>query len=138
MIRYSSILSGLIILIVESEPISRDTLIDILETADANVQFEERSQEAVVAFRTFIPDCILCNVALADGSGYTLIEQLRQIETDIGIVQTPAIAIFDSERIVNIQQAIESGFQATITKPWKSRDIIDTVLRMTGRSRARC
>lgn len=137
MMRYSSILSELIILIVESEPITRDSLIDILEAADANTQFEERSQEALAAFRTFIPDCILCNVTLIDGSGYALIEQLRQIEKDIGIVQTPAIAIFDSERIVNTPQAIESGFQATITKPWKSRDVIDTVLRMTGRNRAR-
>ncbi len=135
MIRYSSILSGLIILIVESEPITRDSLIDILEAADAYVQFEERSQEALAAFRTLIPDCILCNVNLVDGTGYTLIEQLRQIETDIGIVQTPAIAIFDSERIVNNQRATGSGFQATITKPWKSRDIIDIVLRMTGKSR---
>jgi CheY-like chemotaxis protein len=134
--RDSLMLSGLIILIVESEPISRNTLMDILETAGADLQFEERMQDSLAVFRTFIPDCILCNVSLPDGSGYTLIEHLRKLETDIGITQTPAIAVFDSDKLVDTEHSLKSGFQAVASKPWKPREIINAVLQVTGRKRS--
>ncbi len=134
MSQYPSVLSGLSVLVVESEPIVKDILIDVLESVGANTHFEERIQGAVAYLKAFIPDCILCNVNLPDGSGDSLIAYLRQVEATIGVSQTPAISVVDSNRVVQTQETVEPGFHAMITHPWRVQEVIDTVRYVTGRA----
>ncbi len=137
MAKKSPLLTDVSILLVEDEPITRDILIDILEAEGAVALFEESIENALNTFRTFIPDCLMSNVSLPDGSGYSLVERLRQIEFEIGVMPIPAIAIFDSTRSVKEQKASVAGFQAVISKPWQPNDIINTIMTVTGRASRR-
>jgi CheY-like chemotaxis protein len=104
------------VLVVESNPDSRDVLACILETEGADVTVAASVQEAIAAMKRLNPDLLISAIALPEEDGYTLIRKVRTLEAEIG-KQTPAIAVTCLATEQDYLQIIAAGFQRHLPKP---------------------
>lgn len=112
-------LQGLKVLLVEDNPHTMMLTTDLLELEGAIVTIASTQTEAENLLGQNQFDVILCNLRLPDGDGYTLVRWLRQQEAERRISSTPAIAITASVGDSHRVEALASGFQDYVTKPYE-------------------
>jgi PAS domain S-box-containing protein len=109
-------LSNLQILLVDDEPDAREFQTFLLEQSGASVTAVASAFEALQSLDRSIPDMLISDVGMAEMDGYMLIQQIRSRPRDRGGM-IPAIALTAYARDFDQQKALQSGFQAHITKP---------------------
>jgi len=109
-------IKGARILVVEDDPGTRETLTEMLSLNGANVRAAESAEVAMDIFGAFGPELLVCDIAMPDEDGYSLIGRIRALGRDRG-GQVPAVAITALAAAEDRQHALAAGFDRHMAKP---------------------
>ena len=119
------------ILYAEDHPDTREFVAFMLTQNNCEVVTTDSYDHALLLARTDRFDLYILDNWLPEKSGVDLCLRLREIDPKTPILFYSGAA-FDGDK----QRALSSGAQAYITKPADSDELIATVLRLAGDSRA--
>jgi signal transduction histidine kinase/ActR/RegA family two-component response regulator len=113
------------VLVVEDHAATRTTLAHLLTRRKFDVVTAANLEEARSAVRTQAFDLIVSDIGLPDGSGYTLMAEVRSAQPS-----TPGIALsgYGMEEDINRSQA--AGFDAHLTKPIDIKRLDEVIARL--------
>lgn len=122
------------ILIVDDEPVGRQTLEALLFAQGYNLVFAANGTEALARASESAPDLILLDVMMPDMDGFEVCERLRAdpLLADVPIIMVTALDDRDSRL-----QGIESGADDFITKPYDRVELRARVQTITRLNRYR-
>ncbi len=109
------------ILIIEDNPVNMSILLHVLMNADFNVIVADAGEPGVEMAQNDLPDIILLDIVLPGIDGFTVCEQLKQIEATEDIPIIFMTAMTETESIV---RAFEMGAVDYITKPINSAEVL--------------
>ncbi len=127
----ASALSNLHILLVDDEIDTREFEAFLLAQSGAKVTAVSSGVEALQALDQLIPDLLVSDIGMADMDGYQLIEHIRSRSPDPA-GQMPAIALTAYAAELDQQKALQSGFQAHLSKPVQPEELLKVIIRMLG------
>ncbi|WP_242036476.1 PAS domain S-box protein [Leptolyngbya sp. FACHB-321] len=122
-------LSHLQILLVDDETDTREFQTIVLEQSGAIVTAVTSGLEALQALEQFTPDLLVSDIGMAEMDGYMLIEQIRLRRQDAG-GKMPALALTAYAGAFEQRKALESGFQAHLTKPVEPEDLVKAIVSL--------
>ncbi|MEH2464069.1 hybrid sensor histidine kinase/response regulator [Nostoc sp.] len=120
----SSPLMGLQVLVVDDNTDSRNFFSFVLEQFGAIVTAVGSADQALQALTQSKPDILLSDIGMPEMNGYMLMQQVRDLEAEVGGKQIPAIALTAYAGEINQQQAIRAGFQQHIVKPVAPEELL--------------
>ena len=120
----SSPLMGLQVLIVDDNTDSRNFFSFVLEQFGAIVTAVGSADQALQALTQSKPDILLSDIGMPEMNGYMLMQQVRDLEAEVGGKQIPAIALTAYAGEINQQQALRAGFQQHIVKPVAPEELL--------------
>jgi len=85
--------------------------------------------EALQALERFTPDLLISDIGMAAMDGYMLIEQIRLRRHDAGGTM-PALALTAYAGASEQRKALESGFQAHLTKPVEPEALVKAIISL--------
>ena len=127
-------LGGLSVLVVDDEADARTMLAAVLGQLGAGVLAAGSAREGLRLVADRRPDVVLTDIGMPGEDGYAFARALRALPEDRG-GRTPAIAVTAYGREEDVRRAIESGFDAHVTKP-ATRDDIVAAIQGLGRAAA--
>jgi PAS domain S-box-containing protein len=124
-------IAGLRLLVVDDEPDSRRTIAAILEQYGAIVTAAASAKEglAISARQSF--DVLLCDIAMPEQDGYSLIRGIRSLPDEKS--HTPAVALTAYGRPSEREIALAEGFDEYLKKPVEPEELISLVADVAGR-----
>ncbi len=122
-------LSNLQILVVDDDNDTREFQAFLLEQSGAKVTAVTSGLEALQVLDQFIPDVLVSDVGMAEMDGYMLMQQIRSRPSAQG-GEVPAIAVTAYARDFDQQKALQSGFQAHITKPVEPEELVRAIVNL--------
>jgi DNA-binding response OmpR family regulator len=119
------------VLLVDDEAEVRDLIGEILEVYGATVSSARSGQDALRLLAVRVPDVIVTDLAMVDGDGFWLLDQVRNERS----LTVPVIAI--SGRFDESEQGRLSGvgFDHMFTKPVNFDELARIIARSTGRGK---
>lgn len=124
-------LAGLNILVVDDDEDSRFYLSTVLEADGAIVTAVTSAALALQVLPELQPDIFVCDIAMPEEDGYTLIRKVRTLKPKGG-GRVPALALTayaDSEDRI---RALVAGFQAHVAKPVEPGELVDIVANLVA------
>lgn len=119
----------LTLLIVDDAPFIREVIKDLAKKNNLLVIGEaENGEEAVRMAQELRPDVILMDIVMPIVSGVEATKRIMQEWPEAKVI---ALSTLDQELLV--QKALQVGCKEFITKPFKSKDLIDKI-KLIGRS----
>jgi len=112
------------VLIVEDEADSRELLQVVLSRFGARVRQASSASEAWAALQQERPDVLVSDIGMPGEDGYSLIRRVRAVFSP---EELPAIALTAYAARADRARALESGFNAHVTKPASPIDLAMTV-----------
>ncbi len=128
-----SSLAGLKLLVVDDEPDARELLRRVLEAKAARVVVAGSASEAIAAAQGDWPDVIISDIGMPVVDGYELIKMLRKLESSRE-AKLPAIALTAFAREEDRRQALAAGFNAHLTKPVDTAELLAAIHSISGRN----
>jgi PAS domain S-box-containing protein len=119
-------LRGIRVLVVDDEPDARETLRQILEHCNAEVETVSSAVEAVKRVESWRPDVLLSDIGMPGEDGYELIRRVRELPPDRG-GRTPAAALTAFARGEDRRRALRAGFQMHLAKPVEIQELATVV-----------
>ena len=119
------------ILLVEDNPDTLDMLKTIFDECGAEVITAASAIEALEALERFRPDALVSDIAMPNQDGYDLIWQVRSRGPEQG-GKIPAVAVTAYATAEDRVRVLASGFQAHVSKPIDSGELIATVASLIG------
>ena len=113
------------ILIVDDEKMIVEVLSDFLEENGYTVLIARDGMQAVMQANRNKPDLILLDIMLPAGSGFTVLDRLRQsvLTQNIPIIMLTATAPIDA-----VRQKLPPGDKTLVfSKPWNSKELISAI-----------
>jgi CheY-like chemotaxis protein len=126
-------LDGLRVLVVEDCTDTLELIAFILEQCEAQVTTATSVSEAMEAIAQLKPDILISDIGMPDEDGYSLIHQLRTLESSWGR-QIPALALTAFAREEERIRVLNAGFQMHLTKPVEPAELVAVVANLAGRS----
>src|SRR5512136_1556498 len=120
------------ILVVEDDPIIRQTVEYALKRAGFNTASAADGTQALSTARDVLPDLILLDVMLPGLDGYRVAEQLRASDKETAIIMVTAL---DQER--DKVRGLDAGADDYITKPFSMEELLARVRANLRRVRTR-
>lgn len=114
------------ILVVEDDPVARQTLQKALRTAGFEVVVAPDALSAVSQARAKRPDLIVLDLGLPAGGGFTVMDRLRALPQ---LSITPILVVSGQDR-ENEQKAITAGAAAYLQKPATPEQILGEIRRI--------
>ena len=115
------------ILIADDYDDNRVLLRLMLEAAGYNVLEARDGKECIETALAARPDVALIDLSMPGVDGWGVLRELRADERTHNLLCV-AVTAFSGEE--NQQRALESGFNAYIIKPYRSKDLLDLVTRL--------
>jgi two-component system CheB/CheR fusion protein len=122
-------ISGVRVLVVEDDSPTREALAQMLSQLGAEVQSAESAAAGMEAFGRVKPDLLVCDVAMPDEDGYSLLRRIRELGRDRG-GDVPAVALTALAGPEDRQQALEAGFQEHMPKPVDIQRLVAALARL--------
>jgi CheY-like chemotaxis protein len=127
-------LQGVRVLLVDDDAPSREALGETLAGRGATVDAAASVDEAFAKLDAAQPDVILCDVAMPERDGFSLVRQLRTRPGAEG-GQIPVAALTAHAGGADRTRALAAGFQLHLAKPVDADDLTAAVLDLArGRS----
>ncbi|NEQ20645.1 MAG: response regulator [Microcoleus sp. SIO2G3] len=133
MVCYQSVsisLDGLQVLVVDSDPDSRDLLTMLFEAYGVETIVATSASEALEILKQVKPDLLISEICLPQEDGYSLMRQVKALEMQQQ-VQIPAIALTVCAREDDRANALSVGFDCHLSKPFDIDELIATVTYLT-------
>jgi hypothetical protein len=126
-------LAGLRVLVVDDHADGREIAERVLRDAGADVAsaMDAASAMSLVDARTF--DVLVCDIAMPDEDGYSLIRKLRS-RTDAEGGRIPAVALTAYARGEDRKRSLLAGFQGHIAKPAEPTELLALIGSLVGRT----
>jgi len=122
-------LKGIRVLVVDDEPDARETLQQILEHCDAEVQTAGSAREALAALESWQPHVLISDIGMPGEDGYSLIRRVRELPPERG-GRTPAAALTAFARGEDRRRALHAGFQMHVSKPVEVQELAAVVANL--------
>ena len=122
------------ILIADDYEDNRELLRLILEAAGYYVREARNGRECVSMAQLSVPDLFLVDLSMPVLDGWGVLAELRAMETTRAIPCIAVTAFSDADRT---RRATQEEFDAYITKPFKSKELLETIARLLAESAAR-
>lgn len=117
------------ILVVEDDPATRDALTEMLSLSEAEVRSADSAASAMRLFEAFRPELLVCDIAMPDEDGYSLLRRIRALGAkrggDVPAVALTALASEDDRR-----RAFEAGFQLHMAKPVDIAHLVQALAKL--------
>ena len=127
MMEHNADLKGIRVLVVEDDGDTRQMLAFIFKQSGAVVVAAGSFDEAVRVYQEIEPNVLVSDIGMPDFNGYALITRIREEDKKLGRL-TPAIALTAYTSDADRQQALSSGFQKYVGKPFEPARLIEAVL----------
>jgi signal transduction histidine kinase/ActR/RegA family two-component response regulator len=129
-------LQGMTVLVVDDDADARELARMALTTAGAHAVVAESGSAALdaVALRRF--DALVCDIAMPEYDGFTLLNLIRKGEVESGRA-IPAVAVTAYAGAESRQRAQAAGFDAFLSKPYELQELLVTVARLRSGSMPR-
>jgi PAS domain S-box-containing protein len=124
------------VLLVEDDPDNREVLRTLLEQHRAAVAAVGTAREALEILPTMKPSILVSDIGLPDFDGYELIRRIRRLEPARGGA-IPAIALTAHATSDDRTTALSAGYQVHIAKPCDPRELVASILSLTGLANSR-
>ncbi len=108
-------ISGVRVLLIEDDDDTREACATMLAGQGAEVQAASSVADGLAALERFVPQVILCDIAMPGEDGYAFIRKLRSGHG--GRREIPAAALTALAGEEDRKRALESGFQMHLAKP---------------------
>jgi len=115
------------ILVVEDDAEIRTGLAHQLERAGYRVFVATGVKDARLRLRTAVPDLVLLDLGLPDGSGLDLLDELRCDERGELV---PVVVLTASDPAESKRPCLRGGAQVFLQKPLRGRELIDAIAKL--------
>lgn len=122
------------ILIADDYEDNRELLRLMLEAAGYHVREARNGRECVSMAEISVPDLFLIDLSMPVLDGWGVLAELRAMEQTRN---TPCVAVTAFSDADRTRRKTEEDFDAYITKPFKSTELLDTIERLLKESAAR-
>jgi ATP-binding cassette subfamily B protein len=134
-------LRGMNIMAIDDLPDAREAIGMLLDAEGAHTMPFASGREAIAWLDRTPPSewphLILCDIALGEDDGHDVMRRIRQMEAQKGIPlnqRVAAVALSGFSAPSDRMRSMMSGFQAHLTKPVDSRELVYTLSRVAGRN----
>ena len=121
------------ILVIEDDQNIRESIIDLLETANFRVITATNGKEGLEAAVSNYPDLILCDVMMPVMDGYEVITEIRKNKD---LKETPFIFLSAKSQKIDVRKGMDLGADDYLTKPFKAQELFDAVETRIWRTEA--
>jgi two-component system CheB/CheR fusion protein len=104
------------VLIVEDDPGTRDAITQMLGMWGAMIQSAGSAVDAMACFEEFRPELLVCDIAMPDEDGCSLLRRIRGLGPEHG-GDVPALALTALASDEDRRRSAEAGFQVHLAKP---------------------
>ncbi|HKT74376.1 MAG TPA: response regulator [Steroidobacteraceae bacterium] len=129
----STALSGIRVLVVDDDPGARELMKGVLENYGAEVSLAESGPIALAQLFDGRPHVLIADLGMPGMDGYTLIEQVRTLDPDLG-GQTPAIAVTGHASPQDRLRALQAGYQNHVAKPVEPEELVIVIASLAKRT----
>jgi two-component system CheB/CheR fusion protein len=120
---------GMRLLVVEDDDGTRDTLVEVLTHAGAEVRGAEGGEEAMRVLKHFHPDVVVCDIAMPGEDGCSLLRRVHaRTEQRGNKVRAVALTAFASDE--DRARTLEAGFETHLVKPVDVDELVAAVARL--------
>ncbi|MEG4441014.1 PAS domain S-box protein [Microcoleus sp. AT9_B5] len=126
----SSNLSGLRVLVVDTDADSLDFACTVLEDCGAQVETASSEVAALEAIERLNPDVLAIDIEMQAPDGEVLLQQVRSRMVDREI---PALAFTAVGRVEERIRALQQGFQIYVPKPIEPAELVAVVASLAAR-----
>ena len=112
------------ILLVEDEPILRDSIHDTIVSCGFEVVVAENGDEALLLAKTFLPDLIISDILMPESDGYWLLDSVRN---DASLRAIPFIFMTAKSERSDIRNGMNLGADDYIVKPFSSAELMNSI-----------
>lgn len=121
------------ILIADDYDDNRELLRLLLTTANYEVQEARNGYECVVSARENLPDLIMVDLSMPELDGW---EVFKTLQADSATSAIPCVAV-TAHTEADCKRAVQEGFRAFVTKPFKTEEMLETVARVVSGNKSR-
>ena len=121
------------ILVVDDEPDIRETVKDILEDENYEVEVAENAEQARAHLRERLPDAVLLDIWMPDTDGITLLKEWK--ESSGGELQSPIVMMSGHGTVETAVEATRLGAYDFLEKPLSIAKLLLTLERALENSR---
>jgi PAS domain S-box-containing protein len=125
------LLRDLKILLVEDEIDTRDLLVQLLSSCEAEVKAVDSASEALALMTDWQPDILLSDISMPEVDGYAFI---RQVRNGVYHATVPAIALTAHARAEDRRIALAAGLQEHLSKPVSLANLARAIAKLVGRT----
>jgi PAS domain S-box-containing protein len=131
-----SSLTNLRVLVVDDDPDAREISAIVLKQQGALViQANSASQAFTILSSTCkdqLPELLLSDIGMPDEDGYSLLRRVRALPPEQG-GNIPAVAVTAFTSAEDRRRALDTGFQAHVSKPIDTDELIEIVAKLSNR-----
>jgi two-component system CheB/CheR fusion protein len=128
-------LRGTRVLTVDDDASTREAIAEILAGYGVDVRTAGSAAEALKLLPSFLPDALLCDLAMPNEDGYSLLRQIRALDDKQGgRVPAAAVTAFVSKN--DRERTLAAGFKLHVAKPASAETLHDTITQLISESRA--
>jgi CheY-like chemotaxis protein len=127
-----STLQGLRVLVIDDDQDSCGFLLFALESYGMEVHAASSACQALKAFVQLQPDVLISDIAMPGEDGYSLIRQVRRLETQQRSL-TPAIAV--TAIAEKTHEVLSHGFQCLLQKPVDVDELVNEMVILLEQSK---
>ncbi len=120
---------GVRILVVEDDAGTREALTQMLSLSGAEVRSAESAAKAMALFEQSTPELLVCDIAMPDEDGYSLLRRIRALGPEHG-GDVPALALTALAGQEDRRRAYEAGFQVHVAKPVDTDRLVAVLARL--------
>ena len=115
------------ILVVDDEPVARQSMTDILKLEGHNVASAPNGQAAVEYVRTHPVDLMIVDLRMPGIDGLTVIREARRLRADL-----PVIIITGYSTEASAIDAVNLGVTGYLTKPFRAPQVLAAAAKAMG------
>jgi len=119
------ILEGIVVLVVDDEPINLQVIENGLKVANMVIQLAHSGKEALEILRTNKPDIVLMDIMMPQMNGY---ETSRQIRKTFSREELPIIFLTAKNQIQDLENSFSAGGNDYITKPFSLNELMTRIM----------
>lgn len=127
-------LAGLRVLVVDDDEDSRFYISTVLEGDGANVTAVASAAAAISVLPQFQPNILICDIAMPEEDGYSLIRKIRVLKPEEG-GDVPAVALTAYAESEERERALAAGFQTHVAKPVDPGVLVEVVADVFTKSK---
>lgn len=126
----SNRLDGMRILIADDSATNRLVLEEMLADTGAALVSVQDGQQALNSWQADKFDLLLLDISMPVMDGVTAIREIRAIEQQKGMAETPAVAVTANALVNQVADYLVAGFDTHLAKPFRRTDLMHAILTL--------